>query len=207
MRGAMARFLTVNGFSGRPPVPRGNHDLNSDPESNAAPEFGVEPTSYGVEPTDYGVESNPTGSEPTSYGVSSTRYGVASAARKNSNDQGPCLYFGPQGQRCDRPAIASNFCARHLLSHLNQSARFASTSPAQTAGASPSSEPYTGVASANSKPYSGIPSPGFKHYRGLPSPGSKPFARIIAVGIAIFAALWPVIADLLREIIRWIHAH
>jgi hypothetical protein len=189
MRGAMARFLTVNGFSGSPPVPRDNQDLNSDPESNAAPEFGVEPTGYGV-------ESSPSDSEPTSYGVSSTRYGVASTARKISGDQGPCLYFGPQGQRCDRPAIANNFCARHLPAHLNQSARFASTSPAQTAGAS-----------ASSKPYSGLPSPGFKHYRGLPSPSSKPFARIIAVGIAIFAALWPVIADLLREIIRWIHAH
>ncbi len=189
MRGAMAQFLTVNGFSGSPTVPRGNQDLSSDPESNAAPEFGVEPTGYGV-------ESSPTNSEPTSYGVSSTRYGVAPTARKNSGDQGPCLYFGPQGQRCDRPAIASGFCARHLPAHLNQSARFASTSPAQTAGASPSS-----------KPYSGVPSPGFKHYRGLPSPGSKPLARIIAVGIAIFAALWPVIADLLREIMRWIHAH
>ncbi len=196
MRSAMARFLTVNGFSGSPPVRRGNQDLNSDLESNAAPEFGVEPTGYGVEPAGYGIESSPTGSEPTSYGVASTRYGVATTARKNSDDQGPCLYFGPQGQRCDRPAIANGFCARHLPAHLNRSARFSATSPAQTAGAAPSS-----------KPYSGVPSPGFKHYRGLPSPGSKPFARIIAVGIAIVAALWPVMADLLREIIRWIHAH
>lgn len=36
---------------------------------------------------------------------------------------------------------------------------------------------------------------------------SRPLARIVAVGIAIFAALWPVIGDLLREVIRWIHAH
>jgi len=196
MRSAMARFLTVNGFSGSPPVPPGNQDLNFDQESNAAPEFGVEPTGYGVESTEYGVESSPTGGESTRYGVSSTRFGVASTGRKSSGDQGPCLYFGPQGQRCDRPAIANGFCPRHLPAQLEQSARFNATSPAQTA-----------VASPTSKPYSGVPSPGFRHYRGLPSPGSKPFARIIAVGIAIFAALWPVIADLLREIIRWIHAH
>jgi len=196
MRGAMARFLTVNGFSGSPPVPRGNQHLNSDPESNAAPEFGVEPADYGVLPTDYGVPTGPTGSEQTPNDVSSTRYGISSTDRGSSADQGPCLYFGPQGQRCDRPAIANGFCARHLPAQINQSARFSATSPAQISGASP-----------RSKPYSGVPSPGFKQYRGLPSPSSKPFARIIAVGIAIFAALWPVIADLLREIIRWIHAH
>ena len=189
MRSAMPRFLTVNGFSGSAAVPRGSQDLSFDPESNAAPEFGIAPTGHGIEPS-------PSGVEPAPYGVSSTRYVVASTIPKNSGDQGPCLYFGPQGQRCDRPAIADGFCARHLPGQLNQSLRFGATPP-----------PQTGVAPPSSKPYAGIASPGFKQYRGLPSPGSKPFARIVAVGIAIFAALWPVIADLLREIIRWIHAH
>jgi hypothetical protein len=26
---------------------------------------------------------------------------------------GPCLYLGPQGQRCDRPALEDGFCAIH----------------------------------------------------------------------------------------------
>jgi hypothetical protein len=26
---------------------------------------------------------------------------------------GPCLYFGPQGERCSRPALAGGYCARH----------------------------------------------------------------------------------------------
>ncbi|MGH9701288.1 MAG: hypothetical protein ACRD5R_18440 [Candidatus Acidiferrales bacterium] len=30
------------------------------------------------------------------------------------NDQGPCLYFGPAGQRCERPALAGGFCSRHM---------------------------------------------------------------------------------------------
>jgi hypothetical protein len=192
----MPRFLTVNGFSSSPPVPRGNQALNLDPEANAAPEFGVEPTEFGIEPSPTGIEPAGYGVGRSPYGVSSTRYGVASADRKSSGDQGPCLYFGPQGQRCDRPAIANGFCARHLPAQLEQAARFGPTSPTQTAASAPSSNPSSDAAS-----------PGFKHYRGLPSPGSKPFARIIAVGIAIFAALWPVIADLLREILRWIHAH
>jgi len=203
MRSAMPRFLTVNGFSSSPPVRRGNQGLNSDPDPAAELKVGVEPGSYGVESAAYGIEPSPAGIEPAGYdverspyGVSSTRYGAPPADRKSSGDQGPCLYFGPQGQRCDRPAIANGFCARHLPAHLDQAARFGATSPAQTATASPSS-----------KPYAGVPSPGFERYGGLPSPGSKPFARIVAVGIAIFAALWPVIADLLREILRWIRAH
>jgi hypothetical protein len=148
----MPRFLTVNGFSASPPVPRVTQDLNFDPDTSAAPEFGVETSPAGIE---------------------SAPYGVTSTIRKNSDDQGPCLYFGPQGQRCDRRAIANGFCRRHLPAQLDQSARFGARSPARP---------------------------------GVAPPGSKPFARVIAVGIAIFAALWPVIADLLREIIRWIHA-
>jgi hypothetical protein len=167
MRSAMARFLTVNGFSASPPVPRGSQDVNFDPDGNAAPEFGVAAAGYGVEPS-------PAGTGAASYGVSSTRYGVASSSRKNSGDQGPCLYFGPQGQRCDRRALADGFCARHLPAQLGQSAQAGATSPERP---------------------------------GAASLGSKPFGRIIAIGIAIFAALWPVVADLLREIIRWIHAH
>jgi hypothetical protein len=196
MRSAMARFLTVNDFSGSSPVPRRNPDLNLDSETTTAPEFGIAPTGYGIQSGSSGIEPTAYGVTPPGVGVSGTRYGVAPTDRKNSGDQGPCLYFGPQGQRCDRPAIAYGFCARHLPAHVNQSARFGPTSP-----------PQTGVASPSSQPYAGVPSPGFKHYGGLPLPGSKPFARIIAVGIAIFAALWPVLADLLREIIRWIHAH
>lgn len=149
----MPQFLTVNGFSASPPVPRGSQDVNFDPGASAGPEFGVEPASYGIE---------------------ETSDGVASTIRKTSSDQGPCLYFGPQGQRCDRRAVANGFCRRHLPAQLDQSARFGAAAPAQP---------------------------------GAASRDSKPFARVIAVGIAIFAALWPVIADLLREIIRWIHTH
>jgi hypothetical protein len=165
----MPRFLTVNGFSASPPVPRGSEDLNFDPDANVAPEFGIETTDSGIESDGYGVEQ-------TADGVATTRYGVTSTIRKDSGDQGPCLYFGPQGQRCDRRAIANGFCRRHLPAQLGQ--------PAQLGVASPVSKLLTGVA----------------------SPADKPFARLIAV-VAALAVLWPVIADLFRELIRWIHAH
>jgi len=171
MRSAMARFLTVNDFSGSPPVPRGNQEFNLDPEQTAAdPESGVEPDSDAVGPESGGIE-------PASDGVSATRGRIASTTGKNRNDQGPCLYFGPQGQRCSRPAIASGFCARHMPAQLGQ--------PGQSAKQ---------VAARYARPGGG-------------ALGSRPLGRIIAIGIAIFAALWPVVADLLREIFRWIHAH
>jgi Family of unknown function (DUF5763) len=81
MRGAMARFLTVNDFSDSPPLRRANEPLHFDPRP-AAPEFGVEPANYGVKTPLH-------------------------------NDQGPCVYLGPQGQRCSRPAIANGFCGQH----------------------------------------------------------------------------------------------
>jgi hypothetical protein len=175
MRSAMARFLTVNDFSASPPVPRGNLDFNLDPEQAAADsEFGVEPDSVGVGPNSGGIE-------PASYGIFATRGGgIASATGKNRNDQGPCLYFGPQGQRCSRPAIANGFCARHTPAQLGQPGELG-----QSAKGSSATYPRPGGAAL----------------------GSRPLGRIIAIGIAIFAALWPVVADLLREIFRWLHAH
>ncbi|HEY6466161.1 MAG TPA: hypothetical protein VIY69_09235 [Candidatus Acidoferrales bacterium] len=35
----------------------------------------------------------------------------AKPARRNS--QGPCLYFGPKGERCSRPALEGGYCAAH----------------------------------------------------------------------------------------------
>ena len=34
-------------------------------------------------------------------------------AESKPSGQGPCLYLGPAGQRCDRPALAGGFCVRH----------------------------------------------------------------------------------------------
>jgi hypothetical protein len=48
----------------------------------------------------------PAGKEPTRRPNTMTRAGTAA-------DQGPCLYFGPAGQRCERRATRDGFCARH----------------------------------------------------------------------------------------------
>ncbi len=36
------------------------------------------------------------------------------AATTPPADQGPCLYFGPAGERCSRRAVAGGYCRRHL---------------------------------------------------------------------------------------------
>jgi hypothetical protein len=35
---------------------------------------------------------------------------------------------------------------------------------------------------------------------------SRGVSRVIAAGIGILAAMWPILADLLREVLRWIHS-
>ena len=71
-----------------------------------------------------------------------------------SSVQSACLYIGPAGQRCDRPAGESGFCSKH---HIAQ----------------PGEEVSNRVR-----------------------------AKRAAVVIGLLAALWPVIADLIREFIR-----
>jgi len=34
-------------------------------------------------------------------------------AASGAADQGPCLYFGPGGKRCDQRAVEGGFCAQH----------------------------------------------------------------------------------------------
>jgi len=39
--------------------------------------------------------------------------GVSPGAGDRPWIYGPCLYLGPRGQRCDRPALEDGFCALH----------------------------------------------------------------------------------------------
>jgi len=38
---------------------------------------------------------------------------TAEPIRADGRDMGPCLYLGPAGQRCARPALDGGFCASH----------------------------------------------------------------------------------------------
>jgi hypothetical protein len=80
-------------------------------------------------------------------------------AANTDTDLGPCLYFGPAGERCDRRAVEDGFCARHQQSRAGWTAASSSLS--------------------------------------IPQVTKR------AVGAAgLIAVLWPILADLIREIIR-----
>jgi hypothetical protein len=70
----------------------------------------------------------------------------------SSAGEGPCLYFGPAGERCDRPATSGGFCSRHQRDAL--------------------------------------------------SPPAAISPRRLAVFAAILALLWPILADVVRELLR-----
>jgi hypothetical protein len=147
MRDAMGRVVTVNASRGSTGSP-GEFGINS------GGEFGVGSI---TQPNDFGIGSV---AKPDDY---ARDFGIPTAPPvgilAKGADQGPCLYLGPRGQRCDRRATNAGFCAIH-----------------QPDGAAAS----------------GI---------------SKPSKKLIASLLAIAAVVWPYLADIVREVIRWIHAH
>jgi hypothetical protein len=82
----------------------------------------------------------------------------SSLGKTGNSSQGSCLYFGPAGQRCDRPAIKEGFCARHQPGAASEAAR-------------------------------------------------TPLPRRVVAILTLLAAMWPLVADLVRQVIRWIHLH
>jgi len=167
----MGRVVTVN-------ASRGSTAHSTVPSTGQRGEFGIDSGGeFGVgsitPPNDFGVGSV---AKPNDFGIGTIvegdnygrDFGIPTSppvkiASKGA-DQGPCLYFGPRGQRCSRRATNAGFCAIHQ----------------------PDGVPASGVAA------SGI---------------SKPSKKFIASLLAIAAVVWPYLADILREVIRWIHAH
>lgn len=70
-------------------------------------------------------------------------------------EQGPCLYFGPRGQRCARRALASGYCSKHQSGTREEFLR------------------------------TQVP------------------RRVVAV-LGLLAVTWPLLADLIREILRFL---
>jgi hypothetical protein len=82
----MDRFLTVNDSSGRP------H------RNSTAADFVFRPSPDSNDPDDpnYQPVDQPPEPKPPASGA-----------------LGPCLYLGPEGQRCARPATEGGFCDKH----------------------------------------------------------------------------------------------
>lgn len=100
----MERSVRVNagsGSSGDPGPPSDNRWPSVNIHGQRAPEPMLHP-----DPDAGSAFEGPAGKEPTRRPNTMTRAGTAA-------DQGPCLYFGPAGQRCERRATRDGFCARH----------------------------------------------------------------------------------------------
>jgi hypothetical protein len=93
----------------------------------------------GVVPTD------PTGFEDDS--------SATATGGREPVDQGPCLHFGPAGERCSRRAVEGGFCERHQIG-------------------------------------------------GGQALSVQQISRRALAAIGVIAMLWPVLADLIRELIR-----
>jgi hypothetical protein len=102
MRGAMERSVRVNAGAGN------------------RPEFGVASDYAGWEPI-RGIHGE---WETRPVSVPQSKFGRTQDISRNSApsprvtapakaDEGPCLYLGPAGQRCDRRATRGCFCAAH----------------------------------------------------------------------------------------------
>jgi hypothetical protein len=130
MRGAMDRFVTVNA------------SRVSNAPGNELAFNSLGPPSDDRE-DDFGIEIAPFPSSSPAGG-----------------NQGPCLYLGPRGERCGRPALANGFCARHQTGN-----------------------------------------------QAISKPIAKPSPKLIAAVLAIIGMLWPLLADAVREVLRWIHTH
>lgn len=100
----------------------------------------------------------PPAGAPDDFGIET---GNMQLAEPKPGDQGPCLYLGPQGQRCYRRALRDGFCASHL----------------------PGAAPIVG---------------GQSH---------TPSKKLVAALLAISGLLWPLLADIVREVLRWLHSH
>ncbi len=127
MRDAMERVLTVNALRANPDPGWDFSPKNPDGAGDGSGD-------------DFGIETGGSLTGPPA-----------------SGSQGPCLYLGPGGERCGRPALKGGFCARHQPGGVLQAA--------------------------------------------------KPRAKLVAAVLGILGLLWPLLGDIVREVIRWIHTH
>src|SRR5215469_14565425 len=133
----MGRVLTVNASSA-------SIKENTDSPRGESPSMWS-PSETAQEPLD---SEDLAGAEP----------GIFPISTGNASSLGPCLYLGPSGERCFRPALETGFCGRHRLGKQVESS-------------------------------------------------GRSRNKILAATIGIAGVLWPVLSDLIRELLRWIHSH
>ena len=96
----MERDVRVNAASGSEAEPTPEADLN------------WQPTGLHGE-REAKIVFAPGGAPASRPGYASRVSRAVSSAPSTKVDQGPCLYFGPAGQRCSRRATMGGYCSQH----------------------------------------------------------------------------------------------
>jgi hypothetical protein len=112
--------------------------------------------------------------------------GRASVAEAASVNYGPCLYFGPRGQRCDRRATATGFCARHSAAQAARNAKFWDASAQPDVVEDGDDVDARAPKDANAE-------------------SVKRRSRILFALLALAGVLWPVLNEVLRALISFLH--
>jgi hypothetical protein len=110
----------------------------------------------------------------------------ASARGVEVVNYGPCLYFGPRGERCERRATATGFCRRHSPSEPQQLNRSA-----------------FGVVVDDDA----LPAPEANESEDAARAESiKKRSRILFALLGLAGVLWPVLNEMLRALISFLHS-
>jgi hypothetical protein len=166
----MERFQTVNG-SKDTMHPFGASDLLKPP-----PEV--------VE----AVERARVGGRSGSGGVVAAGAARAASAGAEAVNYGPCLYFGPRGERCERRATATGFCARHSAAQAARKAQF------WDAEAKPDV-----VEESDDEP-------GAETSQDANAASIKKRSKILIALLGLTGVLWPILNELLRALISFLHS-
>lgn len=103
---------------------------------------------------------------------------------------GPCLYFGPRGERCERRATVTGFCARHSAAQAARNAQFwdAAAKPDVVEESDNESRAETGTPQdANAE-------------------SIRKRSRILIALLGLAGVLWPILNEMLRALISFLHS-
>ena len=113
---------------------------------------------------------------------------AAGAGEAEAVNYGPCLYFGPHGERCEKRATATGFCARHSAAQAARNAQF------WDAAAKPDV-----VDESDDEPRVETP-------QDANAESIRKRSRILIALLGLAGVLWPILNEMLRALISFLHS-
>jgi hypothetical protein len=114
--------------------------------------------------------------------------GVARTGAAEAVNYGPCLYFGPRGERCERRATVTGFCARHSAAQAARNAQF------WDAAAKPDVVEESDDERRAENP------------QDANGESIRKRSRILIALLGLAGVLWPILNEVLRALISFLHS-